>query len=523
MTLTEFYTTSTVPVLAFIFVATYVAYVRYIHNRLCCYLPGPNPIPFLGNVHQLPMEYQERSILEWGKTYGNIIYARFFQTHTIMINSPEIAQDLLEKRSANYSDRPHMVLQGELMGWSKMLTHAHYGDRFRKLRKWTHDAFMSKAALRTYRPIQERETYILLSGLVDSPNEFVSHFTRFTAATLAEIAYGHTVTSLDDKYIHLADRAASETVEAGSPGSMLVDFIPILQYYPTWLPGSGWKRNALRIRELGVAMNDTPYNMVKDKMAEGRAKPSFVSSLLEKFYRDGNLTSEDEEDIKCAAGVLYGAGTETTANVFTAFILAMTMYPDVFRKAQAEIDRVIGPDRLPDFDDRESLPYLECIIREVYRWHPPTPLGIPHCSMRDDEYNGRVIPGQSLIIANMWGMMREPENFPNPEEFCPERFAERNWSKSESYYDPRNIVFGFGRRQCPAQNFADSNVYFVLAHIIATMDISKARDEHGNEISPEHSSKSGFVHHILPFKSVIQPRSPKIAQLIAQLRAASPA
>lgn len=66
------------------------------------------------------------------------------------------------------------------MGHRKMLTHTRYGDRLRKLRKWTHDAFMTKAALQTYEDIQSRETYILLAGLVESPEEFVSHFTRYS-------------------------------------------------------------------------------------------------------------------------------------------------------------------------------------------------------------------------------------------------------------------------------------------------------------------------------------------------------
>ena len=128
------------------------------------------------------------------------------------------------------------MLRGNRMGHGKMLTHTRYGERLRKLRRWTHDAFMSKQTLQTYVEVQLRETYILLAGLLESPDEFVSHFTRyaiaavalfgiiihldttldrFTAATVSEIAYGHTVTSLDDKYIEYADKTASETVEAG--------------------------------------------------------------------------------------------------------------------------------------------------------------------------------------------------------------------------------------------------------------------------------------------------------------------
>ncbi|KAI0081411.1 cytochrome P450 [Panus rudis PR-1116 ss-1] len=495
-----------------------VVYTRWIRNRLNHFPPGPSPIPLLGNVHQLPMEYQERKFVQWRKAFGDIIFARFFQTNVIVLNSAQVAKELLEKRSANYSDRPPMVLQGEIMDFERMLTHTRYGERFRKLRKWTRDAFMDKTTLNTYKPIQLRETYTLLAGLLETPERFDELFTRFTAATITEITYGHTVTSLDDQYIHLAAQTAAETTENGTPGSMLVDFFPILKHYPLWLPGSSWKEKALEIKQLGRLMSDVPYKMVKDKMASGTARQCFVSTLLDEFYQqDSTPTPQDEEDISCAAAVLYGAGTETTANVFAAFILAMTQHPEVLKKAQEEIDRVVGPGRLPDFGDRDSLPYLDCIIREVFRWHPPVPMGIPHYSMKDDQYRHYNIPAECMMIANIWGMTRDTEYFPDPEVFCPERFEK--WDRSGSHImDPHNLVFGFGRRQCPAQNFAESNVYLVLAHIIATMDITKAVGAKGIPITPEHKYKSGFVHsHHLPFQCTIRPRSAEVADLIRQL------
>lgn len=70
----------------------------------------------------------------------------------------------------------------------------------------------------------------------------------------------------------------------------------------------------------------------------------------------------------------------------------MAVHPEVQKKAQAEIDQVIGPERLPEFDDRPSLPYIEAIYREVLRFAPPGPLGMPHRLMEDDYYKGYFIP-----------------------------------------------------------------------------------------------------------------------------------
>ena len=85
-----------------------------------------------------------------------------------------------------------------------------------------------------------------------------------------------------------------------------------------------------------------------------------------------------------------------------AFILAMVMHPDVQDKAQKELDTVIGHKRLPTFEDRPSLPYINAIVKELVRWHVVAPTGVPHATVRDDEYNGHLIPGNTMIICNAW-------------------------------------------------------------------------------------------------------------------------
>ena len=84
------------------------------------------------------------------------------------------------------------------------------------------------------------------------------------------------------------------------------------------------------------------------------------------------------------------------------FFLAMALYPEAQKKAQAELDRVIGPSRLPDFSDRDSLPYVHALVKEVLRWHVGTPTSLPHASIQDDVYNGYFIPKGSQIVPNAW-------------------------------------------------------------------------------------------------------------------------
>jgi len=83
-------------------------------------------------------------------------------------------------------------------------------------------------------------------------------------------------------------------------------------------------------------------------------------------------------------------------------MLAMVLYPEVQRKAQSELDSVIGMDRLPTFEDRESLPYVNALCKELLRCYPVFPLGVPHWVTEDDVYGDYFIPGGSIVIGNAW-------------------------------------------------------------------------------------------------------------------------
>ncbi|KAI0655715.1 cytochrome P450 [Cubamyces menziesii] len=509
----------------FVFVLLRFAYSRWAHGakrapsaRLP---PGPKPIPVLGNVHQLPMDYQEKTFAQWAKLYGDVVYAKLFQRPVVVLNSLRAAQDLLEKKSSKYSDRPRLILLSELMGWDNVITHMGYGDRFRKHRRWMHDGFQSKGALLGYRHVQRRETYTLLSGLLETPADFVNHIQRWAVGSIMEITYGHRIHSMDDEYVKLARNATVETVLAGSPGSMLVDFFPVLKNIPTWMPGAGFKRNAYRVRDLVRALMDAPYNMVKNAMASGNARPCFTTSLLEEMYARNGMTLEEEDDIKGAAGVIYAGSSPSTVTVLTTFFLAMVLHPEAFKRAQEELDTVVGRSRLPDFGDRDSLPYLECLLREVYRWHCPVPLAIPHNLTEDDEYRGYRIQADTMIIPNLWNMTQDLSLYPEPQKFLPERWLEMSPQTAE-LANPRKVVFGFGRRVCPGRDFADNSIWLVIANVISLFDISKSIDCYGHEVTPAPEFHSGFVSHPKPFACSIRPRSEKTSDVIAQAHLALP-
>jgi len=375
---------------------------------------------------------------------------------------------------------------------------------------------MEKDKVVLYQPVLRKGTGRLLSALIDEPDDFIGHVKRFVGGLMLEIAYGHTAASAYDELITLAATVVREAMDAGSIAGTLVDYFPSLRYIPSWFPGGGFKRRAAWIHGMMREMYDRPYEQAKAAVSRGTAKASFLTTLLESLAADGDLTPEHEEHLKGAAIVLYTGGTDTTSTVLATFFLAMTLYPEIAKKAQDEIDRVVGNARLPDFEDRSSLPYLECILSELYRWNPPLHLGVPHRLSIDDDYRRWHIPGGSMIIPNIWWMLRNPERYPAPDAFHPERFQEMDPTLADAT-NPRNLVFGFGRRICPGRQLADQTLWLAIANILAVFMISKARDADRNEITPEAAFVSRGISHPKPFQCEIRPRLQNAVSLVGCL------
>jgi cytochrome P450 len=207
---------------------------------------------------------------------------------------------------------------------------------------------------------------------------------------------------------------------------------------------------------------------------------------------------------KTATTAMIGA-YETTTSTLMAFALAMVSYPDVQRRAQAEINSVIGRDRLPIFEDRASLPYVESILRETLRWQPVGPLGIPHATSSDDTYNGYFIPKRTTVIYNIWGISRDEKRYPDASRFMPERFLNGNGALIDD--NPAEYVFGSGRRACPGRYTVDASLWSAIATMLATVEFSFAKDDQGKMIDFTPQFATGLAHSVTVFPCNISPRS----------------
>ncbi|KAJ7083073.1 cytochrome P450 [Mycena belliarum] len=457
--------------------------------------PGPpGRLPVLGHLLQFPRSYEWLAYQHWSSKLGEsqVYLDIIVGEHIVVLNSFRAAKDLLEGRSALYSDRPKLFALRDILGMDWLQGLMPFGKMFHEVRKAA-NKYLSSTSIKDYQQLQLCETQKCLKKILKQPEEYVQHFRESAGGAILGAAYGIQLHA-GDRYIHTVSVANAGLSFGLSAQAFIYDVFPIVKWLPDWLPGLGFRKEAQRFIGAIAELPDLPLQETKTAMENDTAHHSIAASML------GNKTL-DQNVIRTVTGTMYLAGTETTVATLTNFILAMVKYPEAQCKAQAEIDTVIGMGRLPDFKDEPSLPYINALVKEVMRWRIVTPLATPHCLIADDVYNGFHLPKDSIVIGNTFAIMHDELLFPNPDLFIPER-----------YLDPAiklpDVVFGFGSRICPGRYFSKSLIWITIVSILSTFTISKALDEEGNELEvSDKDFTSGVVSFPVPFQCRILPRS----------------
>ncbi|KAF8524547.1 cytochrome P450 [Hysterangium stoloniferum] len=477
--------------------------------------PGPPGYPVVGNIFDIPEIHEWETCTTWAKEYGAILFTRVCHRRAVFVSSISAARDLFEKRSSIYSDRYDFPMATDLMGFSWSIAMMRYGDRWRRHRKLLQQNF-SPAAIKEYQPLQMTHARDLLTRLRETPHDFFKHTRQLSGAFIMDIIYGIKVTPSGATYLKLAEDAFRTLSIAGKPGRYLVNIFHILKYVPEWMPGAGFKVQARIWREELVGkMATAPYEECKRTLADGKATISFTASSLERLVHgtdEGLSIIEEEEIIRNTAATVFGTGTNTTTVALQWFIVAMIKYPEVQKKAQAELDKVLGTDRLPTFEDRPSLPYINAVCMEVQRWHPVFPLGIPHGLMEDDIYNEMLIPKGTVVVGNTWAMLHDEKVYgPKVDEFNPDRFFLPGVKSDIS------AAFGFGRRACPGRFMAENIIFITIASLLKVFNFSPVKDPDGKELPFNFTFTSGAISRPDPFQCSILPRSEEAERLLKNL------
>ncbi|KAF8314216.1 cytochrome P450 [Clavulina sp. PMI_390] len=460
--------------------------------------PGPSGLPWIGQGLEVPLVHCHLYYTKLRDIYGDICTVTAMGQKIVVLNTYKAVFELRGKHGAIHCDRPRYPFVTRFLGLEHQLVAMNAGPDWKEGRR-LYQALLNKEVIRTKYSedvASQARSYVLRvieagKDVDDKILEVAIH------RVVLQLTYG-LAPEADDPIMVSALHGTHIASMAFSPTKHLVNLFPDLEYLPPWVPFQTWRTEGAKMKKALDAMIDPPWDhtiATKDDVTENDC---FTSGLLREE------TPANEHLLKILAGTNLMAGPETIFGVCQVFILAMLLHPEVQKKAQEELDQVIGRDRLPALDDQPNLPYLEAVIKEVLRWQPVAPLAGPSFPRKADTYQGYDIPHDAVVVQNTWAISRDERMYPNAESFTPHR-----WLVSDPPLDPRLWGFGIGRRVCPGMAYAEVVFTTVFMTLLATADIVHAVDENQKEIyvDPSIPTTGRMVSIPLPFSYSLRPRS----------------
>lgn len=357
--------------------------------------------------------------------------------------------------------------------------------------------------------------------MLSDPEGWEKQLERFTSSVVFCVAYGHRIDSLKANVIAERFRFMHYQASLNIPGKYLAETFPVLAKLPTFL--APWKREVQSMGAKEGQANLALLDMVKSELASAKAQgnPESVPDSLCKLLlemREEESVPLSETHFSYVPASLFGAGSDTTASTLCSAFLALVTHPEVLKKAQSELDRVVGSKRTPTFEDESKLPYIRALCKETLRWRPVAVLGgTPHASTEADVYGRWTIPAGSTILGNSWAINLNEEYYPNPHHFDPVRFLsdkelvdcglEKQPYIGEKTHPAKagHSSFGWGRRICPGADLAANSLFIALAKLLWAFDISPIPGRHYDIFA----YTSGFNVRPQKFECSIKIRSPQ--------------
>jgi len=254
----------------------------------------------------------------------------------------------------------------------------------------------------------------------------------------------------------------------------LEDYIPVFKYFDF--------KKTLK-KQMMVLMNKIDgllQNLVNQhhERKDGSGQTTNNNSDVKKTFMDILLALQDKEPdfltdqtIKAITLSLLAGGTDTTTSTLEWAMSLLLNNPQAMKRAVNEIETVVGKDRLLEESDVPNLKYLNNIISETLRMYPPIPLLLPHKSVEDCQIAGYDVPKGTMMMCSLWTIQRDPNLWPEPEMFKPERFDQKD---GEGY---KLLPFGAGRRACPGSNLGKRVVTLALGAMIQAFEFERVTKE----------------------------------------------
>ncbi|CAK9231156.1 unnamed protein product [Sphagnum troendelagicum] len=249
---------------------------------------------------------------------------------------------------------------------------------------------------------------------------------------------------------------------------------------------------------------EAPLHELRKRMKQ------FAQGILDEHRRDNATTDHQDSTYndkpKDFIDDLLAGGTDTTSVTLEWAMAELLRNPKLMKRAQDELDTIVGTDRVVEESDLQHLPYLQAIMKETFRFHPAAPFTIPHMSLESCQVAGYYLPPKTCVMVNLWAMGRNPDVWERPLEFDPERFLEHpeiDWNGHSFELLP----FSSGRRACPGQPLAELVIQLALAHLVHSFNWSLTNQQEPQTL--DMSDKFGLsLPRAQPLHAMAHPRLP---------------
>ncbi|KAL5229858.1 hypothetical protein ABZP36_028634 [Zizania latifolia] len=463
--------------LALCLTVSYVLFFRAGKARELPLPPGPRGWPVLGNLPQLAGKTHQM-LHEMTKVYGPLIRLRFGSNDVVVAGSASVAERFLRVHDAIFSSRPPSSGAEHMAYNYRDVVFGPYGPRWRAMRKVCAVNLFSARALDDLRAFREREAALMVRSLVEAsanpgaqPVFLGKEVNVCTTNALSRAAVGRRVFAAGGEAgAKEFKEIVLEVIQVG--GVLNVgDFVPALR----WLDPQGV---VAKLKKLHRRFDDMMNGIIAERRAgvmPAADKGKDLLGLLLSMVQEQQLAGEDkmsDTEIKALILNLFVAGTDTTSSIVEWALAEMVRHPDILKRAQEEMDAVVGRDRLLSESDLPRLTYFDAVIRETFRLHPSTPLSLPRVASEECVVDGYRIPKGTELLVNVWGIARDPALWPDPLEFRPARFLPGS-THADVHVKGNDfglIPFGAGRRICAGLSWGLRMVTMTAATLVHAFD-----------------------------------------------------
>lgn len=431
--------------------------------------PGPRGIPLLGSIPFLDPDLHTY-FADMARTYGPIFKLRLGLKVGIVITSPDLAREVLKDHDITFANRDVPATGRAATYGGSDIVWTPYGAEWRMLRKVCVIKMLSNTTLDsvyTLRRREVRETTRYIYSRAGSEINIGEQMFLTVWNVITSMLWGGTVEGKEREEVsgEFREVVSEMTGLLGQPN--VSDFFSGLGRFDL---------QGLEKRMYGCAKQfDGIFEMLINQRLrierEGGSKADdkdFLQFLL-RLKDDGDAKPPlSTTHIKALLMDMIVGGTETSSNTVEFAMAEIINKPEILRKAQQELDTVVGRENTVEESHIHNLPYLLAIMKETLRLHPTLPLLVPHSPSQTCTVGGYTIPTGSRVFVNVWAIQRDPSIWENPLEFKPERFLNEKWDFSGK--DFNYFPFGSGRRICAGIAMAERMVLYSLATLLHSFD-----------------------------------------------------